>query len=314
MPRFALLCPGQGGQEAHMFAIANSNPRVAALLDQFDTSQYFGMPLTALLASPSLMFENRFAQPLIVAATLANWLALREELPPPDVIAGYSVGEVSAHAISGELDVGQAIHLASIRATAMQSCVKPQAAHAMLSVSGLPLAPLQEICFSHHLYIAIVTGETNAIIAGLRDDILKAEQALRAHAIAQLHLSLLPVHIASHTPLMADALPTMKQVLDKLPFQAITTPVLAGVNAMKSVNSAESKQSLLAQMTQTIRWHECMDGLDEAGMNVVLELGPGSALSRMLQSRHPHIACRSVADFRSSSAVAEWVRRQMLRD
>jgi len=314
MSKFALLCPGQGGQDRHMFAFANSNLSVAALLDQFDSSQYFGMPLTALLASPTRMFENQFAQALIVAATLANWLTLREDLPPADMIAGYSVGEVSAHAISGELDVAQAVQLASVRANAMQACIEPHAAHAMLSVSGLPLALLQEICFSHHVHIAIVTGETNAIVAGLRDDILLAEEALQKMFFAPLHLSLLPVHIASHTPFMAHALPLLKQALDEVPFQAMTAPVLAGANAMKNANSAESKQSLLAQMTQTIRWHECMDALDEAGIDVVLELGPGSALSRMLQSRHPHIACRSVADFRSSSAVAEWVNRQMLSE
>jgi [acyl-carrier-protein] S-malonyltransferase len=53
-----------------------------------------------------------------------------------------------------------------------------------------------------------------------------------------------------------------------------------------------------------------MDACAEAGITVALELGPGAALSRMLQARHPGIACRSVADFRSLEGIRGWLRRQ----
>ena len=87
-------------------------------------------------------------------------------------------------------------------------------------------------------------------------------------------------------------------------------PVLAGINAEKVTEPATIRSSLLAQLTQTIHWHACMDALAESGISYVLELGPGSALSRMLQARYPQIACRSIADFRSLEGVVHWIQRQ----
>jgi [acyl-carrier-protein] S-malonyltransferase len=53
-----------------------------------------------------------------------------------------------------------------------------------------------------------------------------------------------------------------------------------------------------------------MDTLVESGITVALELGPGATLARMLQARHPQIACRSVADFRSLQGIQSWLARQ----
>jgi [acyl-carrier-protein] S-malonyltransferase len=54
-----------------------------------------------------------------------------------------------------------------------------------------------------------------------------------------------------------------------------------------------------------------MDAAAEAGITVALELGPGAALSRMMQARHPQIACRSVADFRSLDGIVAWLGRHL---
>ena len=63
------------------------------------------------------------------------------------------------------------------------------------------------------------------------------------------------------------------------------------------------------QLAEPIRWKDCMDACSEFGATVALELGPGAALSRMLQARHPHIACRSVSEFRSLDGVRSWLNR-----
>jgi len=109
MRKFALLCPGQGGQNEHLFSLASTNDVAAALLAKMDAQHSFGLPLQQILNSPGQMFDNQFAQPLIVAASLVNWIALcsqsEGQLPAPELIAGYSIGEISAHAISGEISV-----------------------------------------------------------------------------------------------------------------------------------------------------------------------------------------------------------------
>jgi len=69
-------------------------------------------------------------------------------------------------------------------------------------------------------------------------------------------------------------------------------------------------RELPRQIAEPILWRECMDACLEAGVTVALELGPGAALARMLQARHPHIACRSVSEFRSLDGIHSWLGRQ----
>ena len=308
MNKFALLCPGQGAQSADMFALARQHKQAASFVQEVLSQTIAHHQLADVLASTDLLFENRYAQPLIVAATLANWLALRDSLPQPDLIAGYSVGEISAHAVSGSMDAQAGLQLATTRASLMQACV--HAPQRMLAVSGVAITDVEEFAASHDLHVAIIAADNKAIIAGLSDQISAAipEIAkLPGHDITHTEIA---VHIASHTPLMQPAAPGFAQSLNDISMHETDIPVLAGINAEKVTEPATIRSSLLAQLTQTIHWHACMDALAESGISYVLELGPGSALSRMLQTRYPQIACRSIADFRSLEGVVHWIQRQ----
>ncbi len=310
MNKFVLLCPGQGGQHAGMFDLARSDPATAVLLNSLDATQSFGMTLAAALAQPEAMFGNVLAQPLVVAATLANWHAIRTSIPAPSLIAGYSIGEVSAHAVSGALDIAPAIELARQRALAMQVCVQPGAPHQMLAVSGIPVQQLTAFAGQHDLHVAIITGDNSAIIAGLESAMTLALLSLQQVGGLGSQLTPLPVQVASHTPLMRAAAPALAQLLAQARFELPVAAVVAGVSAELVVTAAHARASLLAQLTEPLQWGDCMDLCDEQGIAFSLELGPGSALSKMLQARHPHISCRSVEQFRSLTGVIDWVRRQ----
>ncbi|MFZ6677812.1 ACP S-malonyltransferase [Undibacterium sp. Tian12W] len=308
MNKFALLCPGQGAQSADMFALARQDAKAASFVQDLLSHKIEQHTLAEALSSHDLLFKNRYAQPLIVAATLASWLALRDNLPTPDLVAGYSIGEISAHAVSGSIDVQAALQLATTRAALMQACVHtPQG---MMAVSGVAINDMQQFAASHDLYVAIITADNKAIIAGLADKLSVAipEIAkLPGHDITHTEIA---VHIASHTPMMLAAAPGFAQALNDILLHETDISVLAGINAEKVTEPATIRSSLLAQLTQTIQWHACMDAMAESGISYALELGPGSALSKMLQTRHPQIACRSIADFRSLEGVVHWVQRQ----
>jgi [acyl-carrier-protein] S-malonyltransferase len=119
----------------------------------------------------------------------------------------------------------------------------------------------------------------------------------------------LPITVASHTPLLAGAVDPVRALL--LPhIAAPSLPLLAGVNASTVHDGPEAAELLARQTANTIRWTDCLDALLEARIDVALELGPGNALTRMLRERHPGIACRSVADFRSVKGIVAWVAAQ----
>lgn len=87
----AILCPGQGGQHAGMFARIAQLPAASEVITT--AASVLGTDPIALAADPR-RFDNAIAQPLVCAGTLAHWQALRAQLPTPTLVLGYSVGEL----------------------------------------------------------------------------------------------------------------------------------------------------------------------------------------------------------------------------
>ncbi|RSZ61025.1 acyltransferase domain-containing protein [Massilia atriviolacea] len=291
-----ILCSGQGGQHAGMFDLARSDRAGAALLDA-----------AGIALDPATMFDNLVAQPAIVTAALAAWEALRARLPAPVLAAGYSIGEVAAWSVAGSLSPLDAIALSRVRAAAMDQAALAGPPHGLAAISGLPVDQAAALAADHGYEIAIVNGYDACIAGGLADNLAALGQAVQAEGAK---LQRLPVAVASHTSLMAPARAPFDAALEALLFAPPACPVLGGVSALALHTKAQAMDELSRQMVQAIRWSDCMDAAAEAGVTVALELGPGSALSRMMQARHPQIACRSVADFRSIDGIAAWVERQ----
>jgi [acyl-carrier-protein] S-malonyltransferase len=295
--RLLILCPGQGGQHAGMFDLARSDARASAFLAR-----------CAPAFDAATMFENRVAQPLVVAASLALWEAVRERVAPPALVAGYSIGELAAHSVAGAIDPAGAVALAARRATLMDDAARDHPGQAMAAISALALDRARAAAGKAGFEIAIVTGEDSCIAGGQADRWADLERAVLG---AGARVQRLPVAVASHTALMADAVAPFAQLLEATPFQPSRCAVLSGLSGARIAGKAQAIDHLSRQLAQTIQWSACMDAAAEAGITVALELGPGAALSRMMQARHPHIGCRSASEFRSIDGIAGWVERQL---
>ncbi|KQZ32647.1 acyltransferase domain-containing protein [Duganella sp. Root1480D1] len=293
--RLLILCPGQGGQHAAMYDLARSDPHAASLLAQL-------APWLPDLSQPGTMFSNRSAQPAIAASSLAMWEALRRDCPQPALVAGYSVGELTAYGVAGAFTPERTVALAAQRAALMDACVSPDKPQAMLAISGRRLAPLRPQLASHGFYIAIETGEDSCIAGGPASH--AADISLPGARIAPL-----PVVVASHTPYLQGAVEPFANLLAQEEFGTPRAPVLGGIDATPIREKDAAIRHLSRQLAETIVWSECMDACVEQGITAALELGPGSALSKMLSARHPGIECRSVADFRSMDGIRTWLAR-----
>jgi [acyl-carrier-protein] S-malonyltransferase len=306
--RLAILCPGQGGQHAGMFDLFRGDARAAEVFEGPQLQAVLGYPLATVLNDDSLLFANRQAQLLVVAATLAAWEVLRDALPQPALVAGYSIGELAAYGVAGSLPVRDALAIAARRAEAMDACAKnmPQG---LMSVSGLEIKRARALLQAHGADVAIETGFDTLIAGGGRGALLASEPDLLAGGA---RIGWLPVSVASHTPLMQGALASFAPVLAEARFADPVVPVLAGISGKLIRDAKTAKAALSRQLTDTIHWAACMDACAESGITVALELGPGAALSGMLRTRHPAIACRSVADFRSVAGVLRWLERELM--
>lgn len=303
--RFAILCPGQGGQHAGMFDLVRNDPHGVRIFDSFGLDAGLSVPVETLLHDEKLLFSNRYAQPLIVAAGLAAWLSMREALPPPALVAGYSVGELTAYGVAGSLPPAAMIELARVRAEAMDAAATRESRQGLMSVGGVAIKALEKTLHQQDAWIAIETGFDTAIIGGSITALETIQASLHATGA---RTGMLPIGVASHTPLMADALKSFRQALENSGFRSPAIPVLAGISGHLVHDGDTAITTLERQLVEPLRWRSCMDACAEQGITIILELGPGAALSRMLRERQPGIECRSLAEFRTLAGAVRWLQ------
>jgi [acyl-carrier-protein] S-malonyltransferase len=297
----AILCSGQGGQHAGMLDL---------LADQADeqleeASRIAGFDVGEAVDHRS-MFDNAVAQPLLCATQAITWSLLAPRLAAIDVaptlFAGYSVGELAAYGCAGALSFEDLIGLAGRRAAVMDAASGPR--DGLVALRGMTRATVEALCDAHGVYVAIVNGDDQYLVGGAGDalDAIAGDAQMRGAGVQRL-----PVAIAAHTPLLAAAANAFRGDLDAIAWRTAWTPIVAGIDGTVVKDPATAIDMLSRQIAQTIHWSACMDSIHERGATVCLELGPGNALARLMRERHPTMASRSVADFRSLGAVVDWV-------
>lgn len=306
MSGLALLCPGQGGQHAAMLEIVRGHAPAEELLREAERLVPGGLR-AVVEQGGDRFFANDVAQPLVCATTLATWAALRQALPAPRLIAGYSLGELSAYACAGALAPEEAIGLAAERAALMDRAAAVPSG--LLGVRGLPRERLEALAAAAGAEVAIDNGPDHLVLGGAAELLPRlAEQALAAGARTAQRL---PIGVAAHTSLLTGAVELFAAALSGSNFGDPPVTVLSGVDAAPVRTRAEAISALSRQLARPIAWADCLTAAAELGCTVFLELGPGAALARMAGELLPHAAVRSVADFRSLAGVADWVRRAM---
>ena len=149
----ALLCPGQGAQHPAMFDRVRGIAAARAVLDA--ASDALGRDVFAVAAADD-RFDNAQAQPLLCAASIAHWHALRGAVPDPIVVAGYSIGELAAHAVAGSFDATTCLSLSAQRARLMDAA--SPAGAGMQAILGLDRQTLQPLCDTYGAHVAIANG------------------------------------------------------------------------------------------------------------------------------------------------------------
>jgi [acyl-carrier-protein] S-malonyltransferase len=297
---FALIFSGQGMQHPAMLPWLVEDESLQTV------ERAFGRDWRERLKDPDWAGRNAHAQLLLTALGVAAWSQLAPALPKPAVIAGYSVGELAAFSAAGVFSARDAIAFAQHRATLMDRDAD-MCATGLIAISGLAREALDPLCAEFALALAIRNDRVSVVVGGTKAALMPAaESAQRLGG----HVTLLNVNVASHTPWMADAAKAFDELLATGPF-AFASPrtTLLSNFAGRIRDGAHAKLALAAQIDHTVRWDECMEGIDARRVRCVLEIGPGQALARMWNQQHPDIPARSADEFRTARGVIDWVER-----
>lgn len=295
----ALLCPGQGGQHPAMFARVRGDAAAEPIL-RYAANVLQEAP--EALAASEARFDNAIAQPLVCAATLATWAALRVRLPSPGLVLGYSVGELAAHGVAGSMTPQVCLTLSRARAACMDAA--SPADGGLLAVIGLSRRSIERLCEACAVAVAIVNDEDHFVLGGRAAGLQAAQREAEALGARTLRL---PVHVPAHTPWLAQAADAFARTLQDAAVRAPDLDVLAGIDGHRIASREDVVRSLSRQLAQPVEWHSVMTQAIERGARVLLEIGPGSALARMARQTHPDCEARAVEEFQTLEGVVDWV-------
>jgi len=302
----AILCSGQGGQKAGMFALLADAPAAAPVFAA--ARSILGIDPRDLVehATDAEIHTDRLGQILCCTQALAAGAVIADSLSGPLVVAGYSVGELAAWGIAGLLDVPAVLALAVARAAAMDAATTEPSG--LAAVRGLRRPVLDQLCQAHGCFVAIVNTEDQMLVGGT----LPALRALLPEALARgaQRTVLLPVAVASHTPLLATASDVFGAALSAAPIKDRVPAgrrLLSGIDGAPVFDVVAGAAKLARQIRQTVDWAACMDDIRSSRVSKVIELGPGAALARMMRAEMPRGDVHSLAEFHSLDGFMRWV-------
>lgn len=299
------LCSGQGGQHAEMFDLIADDPAAAPVFAAA-TSVLGPDPRDFVRQAGAAMFEGPAAQILCCTQALAAWAVLGASQPRA-VLAGYSVGELASWGCAGIFDVATTLRLARRRAELMAVASPPK--HGLAGIVGLRRSALEPILGKHGACIAITNAEDSFVIGAALaslDAIGHPVKALGATRVVRL-----PVSVPAHTPFLDAAVgPFLAALRDAKP--AALRPgirLLCGLDGNAVFDIETGALNLARQIATEINWAACLESCRASGAQSVLELGPGTALSRMAAPFFTDGYARSTEDFRSIDGVRSWLAR-----
>jgi [acyl-carrier-protein] S-malonyltransferase len=290
----AFVFPGQGSQAVGMLRDCIDEPVVRACFDAADAAIGIGVRKLVLEGPETELNRTELTQPALLTASVALWrLWLHRNGATPVVLAGHSLGEYSALVASGAIEFADAVRLVHMRGRLMQSAV-PVGAGAMAAILGLDEADVAKCCASVDGVVtpANINAPGQIVIAGATAAVDAAIE--RCSAAGAKRAIKLAVSVPSHCPLMAPIAPEFGAALDAVRVAAPTIPVLQNVDASASVDPAQIRKNLVAQLSSPVRWTQCVEGIVARGATELVECGPGNVLATLIRRIDRSVTVHSI--------------------
>jgi len=278
----AYIFPGQGAQFTGMGLNLYEKSTLAQELFK-KANKILGFAITDIMfkGTAEQLKQTKVTQPAIFLHSVILAKVLGDSFKP-EMVAGHSLGELSALVVNGVLSFEDGLTLVSKRALAMQKACEI-APSTMAAVIGLEDALVEEVCAEIDGVVVaanyncpgqlVISGETKAVEKAC--EILKEKGAKMA--------IILPVGGAFHSPMMEPAREELAAAIEATTFSKPTCPVYQNVTASAVTNPDEIKKNLMAQLTAPVRWTQSIQSMITDGATEFIEVRPGKVLQGLMR-------------------------------
>jgi [acyl-carrier-protein] S-malonyltransferase len=216
-----------------------------------------------------------------------------DAMPKPELIAGHSLGEYTALAVAGVLDVGETAHLVQERGRLMQEACD-QNPGSMAAIVGLDQITIEEISREAGTYVSNINTPNQMVISGERMALANTlDMALARGAKKAIPLK---VGGAFHSALMEPARLGLAEAVRELKFKDPTVPIVANCTGEPLLKADDVKQELITQICSCVEWERSIGYMLGSGVSQFFEVGPGKALSAMVKRIDSSAEAVSVGD------------------
>jgi [acyl-carrier-protein] S-malonyltransferase len=282
----AFIFPGQGSQVVGMGKdLYDRFPEARAVFDAADDALGSRISTLCFEGPETELRLTANTQPAILTVSLAAHAVLSKRAPVPAFAAGHSLGEISALCAMGAVPLTEAVRAVRERGRLMQEAV-PAGRGAMSAVLGLSPELVEQACKesstpSDVCQPANFNEPGQTVISGHAAAVARAGE--RALALGAKRVLPLPVSAPFHSALMAPMQAKLREVLAKLVWKVPVAPIVSNVDAKANADPGRIVELLVAQVTAPVRWTECIRALRAAGVDRVVEVGPGRVLCGLVK-------------------------------
>ena len=293
----AFVFPGQGAQFVGMGKdLYESNDMAKQLFEK--ANDILGYRITDIMfeGTDEDLKQTKVTQPAVFLHSVISALCMGEDFKP-DMTAGHSLGEFSALVAAGALNFEDGLRLVYARAMAMQKACEA-APSTMAAIIGIDDDKVTEICqqVSNEGIGVVVPANFNCpgqlVISGNVEAINEACARIKAAGAKRA----LPLNVggAFHSPLMQPAKDELQKAIEQTEVKAPKCPVYQNVDGKPHTDPVEIKQNLIAQLTSSVRWTQCVQNMIADGADDFTECGPGKALRGMIARINKEVSAHGI--------------------
>jgi [acyl-carrier-protein] S-malonyltransferase len=298
-----ILAPGQGSQKPGFMTNWLEIPMYKSKLEEFSETISVDLIKHGTLSDEETIRDTAIAQPLIVGASIATAALL--DTTNVSGVAGHSVGEIAAAAISGVLSQSDAMKLVEARAKAMAAAASSGEATSMAAILGgdtaIVISKLNELGLSAANY----NGAGQVVAAGSKAGI----ERLVSEGIEGSKVIPLSVAGAFHTQYMLPAVGELEQFLPAISVSDPAIRLWSNQSGQLVSSGQEFVNLLVGQIASSVRWDLCMEAMVNAGVTAVIEVSPAGTLAGLAKRGMPGVEIVALREPQDLEAAQDLINR-----